>query len=227
VRLGLQESWTTEEVQLQRNAYDASIAALDAGLGELFRELERRGQLQNTLVILTADHGEEFHEHGLMGHGNSLYRESVHVPLILALPGRIPGDARRSVPVSLRDIPATVLDLVGMPDSGSLPGRSLARYFASAPDAGETTDSLLSEVRYASGLLPHYPAGHGDMQSLLLDGDRYIHNSGDGREELFDFERDTAEAHDLSALPAGAAKLTRLRDALKVALQPADTGNRP
>jgi arylsulfatase len=97
--------------------YDAGIAALDRDLGELFTELDRRGLLERSVVVLTADHGEEFFEHGLALH-RQLYRECTAVPLLVRPPG---GTAPRrvSTAVGLVDVAPTILDLAGIqrPDS--------------------------------------------------------------------------------------------------------------
>ena len=96
---------------LARDSYDNCLAYLDERLGELFDELQRQGVLDRTLVILTADHGEGLGEHGLFDHGESLYRTEIRVPLLIRPGG---GSARKIVneSVSLRDIPATIADLV-------------------------------------------------------------------------------------------------------------------
>ena len=80
--------------------YDESITYLDYELGRLFTELKRRGRWDRTLVVITADHGEEFGERGLYFHGNSLYRASLEVPLLLRLPGVVP--ASRSIGAQCR-----------------------------------------------------------------------------------------------------------------------------
>jgi hypothetical protein len=69
--------------ELIRDCYDNCLSYLDGQLGELFDMLERRGVLDQTLVIVTADHGEELGEHGLFEHGESLYRPEIHVPLLI------------------------------------------------------------------------------------------------------------------------------------------------
>ena len=91
-------------------------------MGELLRSLESAGKLENSLVIVTSDHGEEFFDHGSVSHGMSLYQEQLHVPLILSGPGVSP----RTIPdmVSTVDIVPTLLDLVGLPHEG-YGGRSL------------------------------------------------------------------------------------------------------
>ena len=102
--------------------YDGEILALDAHLGELLRRIEQR--FPDTLVILTADHGEEFLDHGGFGHGDTLYEEVLHVPLIVAGPG-VAGGVRVSALASLVDVVPTVLERVGAAAPAGLEGRSL------------------------------------------------------------------------------------------------------
>ena len=80
-------------------------------------------------MIVTADHGEELGEHGLFEHGESLYRPEIRVPLLIVSPpaDRSPGVVREAV--SLRDLPATIVDLVGLAAGAPFPGRSLARFW--------------------------------------------------------------------------------------------------
>ena len=90
------------EVQLARDAYDNCIASLDHDVGQLIDELRTRGVLEKTLLILTADHGEQFGEHGTFGHGLSLYEPEVHVRMLMIWPGRIPPGRVVGEAVSLR-----------------------------------------------------------------------------------------------------------------------------
>jgi len=192
------------------NAYDGGLAWLDSQLGVLFAELERRNLLDSTLIIVTSDHGEEFGEHGLFDHGNSLYRQAVQVPLVIRAPGLIPAGARVPAPVSLRDLPMTVLDLTGLAAAERFPGASLSRYFA-----GGGGDTLLQGVRKAIRQPERYPAAQGDLLALSDDSVRYIRNLGTGREELFDLLADPREQRDLSGLPGSLPRLVRLRAALE------------
>ncbi len=201
-------AWTPEKVQAEESAYDGTIAYLDSRVGALLDTLQRKGRLKNTIVIVTSDHGEEFGEHGVMRHGNSLYRPSVHVPLLIIYPGKVPAGERVATPVSLRDLPATILDLAGVPRH-RLPGRSLARLWRT-PAGRELADTIIAEVRSAERLNDSYPVSKGHMQSLVAGGWRYIRN-GDGREELYDFERDPAERTDLAAMPDQRPVLTAFR----------------
>lgn len=116
---------TPAQARLEQASYDAAIRYLDHSTRSLLETLDRRGALDNTLVIITADHGEQFGEHGRLYHSNSLYRELLWVPLLLRFPGRVPAGRRVATHVSLRDVPATVLDLIGIPEPHPLPGATL------------------------------------------------------------------------------------------------------
>ena len=107
------------------DSYDNCIAYLDKRLGELFDELQKRGLLDETLVIVTSDHGEGLGDHGLFDHGESLYRNEIRVPLLFVLPEQSRFQGVVSDTVSLRDLPATIVDLVGLADAAPFPGRSL------------------------------------------------------------------------------------------------------
>ena len=195
----------------RRNAYDGSIAYLDYHLGLLFDELQKRGVLANTLVIITSDHGEEFGEHGFIGHGLTLYWPSLHVPLVILFPSRVPAGKTVLEPVTLRDLPATMVDLLQLEGGARLPGTSLSRYWNGALDLESAAgEPLLSEL---SGLPPTHiqgPASKGNMRSLVMGRYHYIRN-GDGREELYNFEADPWEMHDLAPSEEGRLAIARLR----------------
>jgi arylsulfatase A-like enzyme len=106
-----------------RNVYDAEVLSLDAELRTLFGELERRGFLNNAIVIITADHGEEFKEHGFIGHEKTLFEEVLRVPMILVLPGQTQHVDVDQI-VSSIDIAPTLVDLIGGPVPPSFEGRS-------------------------------------------------------------------------------------------------------
>ncbi|NLX96364.1 MAG: sulfatase [Rhodopirellula sp.] len=187
----------------QQQRYDASIAYLDACLGRLIDALQTRGILENTLVILTSDHGEHFGEHGLQGHGNSLYRPLLHVPLVIRLPGDVPMGLRLQEPVSLRDVPATVVDLAGCRRGCQLPGNSLANLWHKTRI--RTCDAVLASVGTAA------PDGTANrMDAVIAAGLHYI-RYGDGREELFDFFKDPAESDDLIKSDNVREPLSRIR----------------
>jgi arylsulfatase A-like enzyme len=112
------------ELSYLERLYDGAVAGLDAELVRLFRRLRQRGLLDHTIVVLTADHGEEFDEHGGMQHGTALYEETVHVPLMMAGPG-LPAGQVVTDEVSLVDVAPTLLALLGLPPEPRFEGRSL------------------------------------------------------------------------------------------------------
>ncbi|MEO8294436.1 MAG: sulfatase [Gemmatimonadota bacterium] len=198
----------------EEDAYDASIAYLDHQLGQLFDELERRGQMENTLVVVVSDHGEEFGEHGLMGHGNSLYRPSLQVPLIFWRKNHIPAHRVVTQAVSVRDLAATIMGQVDGPADPAVPGRSLDRFWnGAAPIEGASSDTLVAEVAYTPRLPEWYPVSRGPMKSVVLGEFRYIQN-GDGKPELYDFEHDIMETNDLLKPTGQHVMLNELRNLL-------------
>jgi arylsulfatase A-like enzyme len=122
--------------------YDGEVAALDAELARFFRRLRQRGLLDHTIVILTADHGEEFGEHGGMQHGTALYEESVHIPLLITGPG-LPAGRVVADDVSLVDVAPTLLALVGLPAESRFEGRSLLERLAPHGGSSQAIFELL------------------------------------------------------------------------------------
>jgi len=187
--------------------YDGDVLYADTEIGRLLHALDELGLAANTFVLVTADHGEEFYEHEVMDHGNTLYYPSVHVPLIVRYPGQLPEGVRVPEPVSIRDVLATIGALAGLP-RGSIPGQSLARYWRTGM-AG-VHDTILSEVNFASGLPERYPVSKGRMRSAMLGWTRYILN-GDQTEELYDLRADPGETQNVVSAPAYTTTLEELR----------------
>lgn len=105
--------------------YAAAVRRVDQHIGGVIRALESEGMLEDTLIILSADHGEELGEHGgMLSHGRTLYRELLHVPLVMRLPGQAFARERIDQPVQLIDFMPTILDYLQCPPI-DLPGRSL------------------------------------------------------------------------------------------------------
>ncbi len=117
------------------DAYDDCIADLDEQIGKLLDKLRQRGVLDRTWLIIASDHGESFGEHtGVFCHGTSLYQTELHVPLLIIPPG---GTATKHVvkeTVSLRDLAATVVDVLGLKAGSPFPGSSLARHWEGKRD---------------------------------------------------------------------------------------------
>jgi arylsulfatase A-like enzyme len=198
------------EVELARDAYDDCIASLDSQIGRLFDELERRGLLDNTLVIVTSDHGEHFGEHGLYGHRGSVYRAVTHVPLILVGAGIRPKGLVVKEPVSLRDLPATIAEHARLGAISPFPGSPLA---VGGGGPRQSPEPPLAVFDYRSGLPAvegRTPPRPGVLASIWAEGRSYIRNS-DGHEELYDLESDPEERHDLAKSPGARDVLEHMR----------------
>jgi arylsulfatase A-like enzyme len=211
------ERWTMtpEEIAGEVGLYEGAIAALDAELGRIVQELDVRGLLDSTLVIVTSDHGEQMGEHDLHGHLQSVYQPVTHVPLLVRLPGGASA-ARVDRAVSLRDLPATVLDLIGA-DPTQFPGTSLASLWSPPPNgdslalAESTASPAHAQLRRGQVDQPWYPIASGRaMHSFVVDGLHYICNP-DATEELFDLRRDPDELDNLVGTPAADSAIASFR----------------
>lgn len=191
---------------MARDCYDDCIAYLDGQLGLLLEELHGRGLLENTMVIITSDHGEAFGDHGVFGHGYDLHLEEIGVPLVILSPGA-PAGRVVGASVSLRDLPATVVDQLGLSGGSPFPGRSLAGYWEPAAGSeapGITTPAFSEQTNAAT--LPFSPRSgpeYGGFQmSLVALGWHYIRN-GRGAEGLYDLRLDPSELVNLANAPHG------------------------
>ena len=188
------EESTPQARQADVDCYDGAIAYLDRQIGWLLDELERRGRLKDTLVIITSDHGEAFGENGHYGHIDSAYLTQLHVPLLISMPEVVPAGQAVTKAVSLRDLPATVMDVIG--EASTFPGSSLARHWRGA--AAKDAMPLLSEINIAPIRPREYaPGKKAVITSLVLDRYHYLMNP-DGDEDLFDYVRDPSERNDLA-----------------------------
>jgi arylsulfatase A-like enzyme len=168
--------------------YDGEVAYVDAQIGRLLGALAARGQLDRTVVAVTADHGEEFEEHGRLGHGHSLYGEVLRVPLILAGHPRLPAGERRREPVSLVDVAATLLELAG----GAPPAGSQGTSLLAAAEAGRPV--FAESVRFG---LEVRAARRGEQSA--------IDHRALGWRRFFDLARDPGEQAPLEGDPSGGA----------------------
>lgn len=179
------ENMSAIERQAQIDAYDDGIAYEDESVGRLLDELTARGRLENTVVIVTADHGEEFGEHGRFGHGSSLSWTLLHVPLLVSFPGRIPSRLTIAAPVSLVNVAATIADLTGIGPS-PFPGATLSGFWG----AGRR------DVQDGAAVLSEQKARPEPMRSVVMNDLHYIRYRT-GVEELYDLARDPAEMKNL------------------------------
>jgi arylsulfatase A-like enzyme len=150
-------------------------------------------------VVLTSDHGEEFMEHGVWDHGNSLYLNSVHVPLVVSWPGHLPAESAISTAVSLSAVPGTIVALATGAE-GPLPGGNLATTW----EGGYDEQRVVSSVRQVPRQPDWYPVSAGDMKATLVWPWRLITTRGVGRSELYRVDSDPMERNDLSGTSAAA-----------------------
>jgi arylsulfatase A-like enzyme len=203
-------SLTDQQIALGLYGYLDCVTYLDHHFGQLLDSLRDRGVLDNTIVIVTSDHGEHFGDHGLFGHGNSLYQPLVHVPLLVVFPERVPAETKVDQTVSVVDLPATVLELTGVDDS-PLPGHSLSRHWKGG--AATSTEPVVAELVGPSAFPPNHgasPIFGGPMRAVFDGGFKYI-RAGDV-EELFDLDRDPREERNLVGEAGHGETLERLRE---------------
>lgn len=197
------------------SSYDGAIAYMDQQVNHLLSELKESGLLDNTLVIITSDHGEHWGEHGKFYHGNSMYRQLLQVPLVMRFPGRIPQGKVVSTPVSLQHLPATVLGMLGVENGGRFPGESLASHINAS-----------SAASYAPILAATSRAAPDNDISLIANGFHYI-RMHDGREEMYDLDNDPLDSLNIAETPRGQAALPEIREILKTMIaKPTAKANR-
>jgi arylsulfatase A-like enzyme/Flp pilus assembly protein TadD len=184
------------EVARAVHPYDAEIAVVDRAIGGIVGDLRQRDLLDDTLIVLTADHGESLGEHGEKTHAIFIYDATVHVPLILRHPGAVPHGKVYEGPVRSIDIVPTVLAALGLPGGEETQGIDLlpaVRGAAPAPDLPQYSESLLSEVGF--GMAPLYGVRHGGWTWIRAP-----------RPELYDLEKDPRELRNLYPGPSDIAR---------------------
>jgi arylsulfatase A-like enzyme len=192
-RLGL-DVYSAADLELMNDIYDAETRMMDAYVGQLLGLLESRLDWDNTLVIITSDHGENLGDHHLVGHDNCVYQTLAHIPMIIRFPPRLePG--RTDALVQTLDVPATVLDAVdGGPEATLGNGRSLLG-LAGAGGDGEGRSAMVERLRsWAEGANEE----GGVIRSLRRGRWKYIQNQ-EADDELYDLERDPRELADLAS----------------------------
>ncbi len=183
--------------------YDAEVAENDAAFGELVEELRRRGLLEETVVVVAADHGEELFDHGGFGHGSTLHAEVLDIPLMIRFPrGRSAG--RVESVVEQVDLMPTVLAIFGLTPPSPIQGRSLLPLCGTRPPAG-WKDRAVSHLRRG-----------GRVSVSLLDPSWKLivtENETGLPPALFDRRAEPGEQHDLAA--EHGARVRRLRSKLQ------------
>ncbi len=175
--------------------YDEELLALDRQLGHLFARLKKDGLWKDTLIVLTADHGEEFYEHGSIGHGQSLFQELISVPLLVKPPAVWPVVVGGSVDamVEVRNVAPTILEAAGL----------------AMPD-GVDAASLVPMMRAGATVEPPYAVSESDDEVVVRRGDLKLIARRDGTSfALYDLDADPLETRDVAG--ERRAELARLR----------------
>jgi arylsulfatase A-like enzyme len=195
-------------IRYSKDWYDGSIRGMDAEIARVVERLEELGLRDRSLVAFFADHGEEFHEHGNMWHGRTVYGEMMRVPLIVWGPGHVPKGLKIEEPVQLIDVMPTLLEVSGLTVPKEAQGQSL-RPLLAAPDAqgavaangGWKRRPLVSE-KHPFGNSTEFP-GAGESYAIVEGNWKLIHNVVRPPEkpeyELYDFYKDEHDQKDLAA----------------------------
>ncbi|MCC7353653.1 MAG: sulfatase [Anaerolineae bacterium] len=199
-----ERSLTPEEIQAEVDGYDASLTYLDAELANLFARLTALGLMDDTIVIITSDHGDAFGDHGLYGHGYDLYQDVLHVPFIVRYPAKIPAGLRVSEVVSLQALPATVMDLVGLRSESSFPGKTLVPCWTAESAEIPCSDgwAFASSPRGVRSE-PDRPLGRRGAIVSLVTSDWHLILHEEGKVELYRTREDVKELNNLAATPEG------------------------
>lgn len=194
--------------------YDKGIALFDRTLSTMLAHLDSTGLAEDTILIVTADHGEEFLEHGGTIHSRTCYVESVHVPLIV----RVPGEAARRIDahVALADVVPTLVELLGLVERATEPDGQSLLIPVEEPHSVDPERPTFCNIFQMLGGRQNFFTGAVRSGDLLL-----VHELLSDTRELYDTRRDRAERHDLSSDPARAADVARLQQLIQASL----TGN--
>ena len=215
-------SLSAADLRILSDLYDGEIAYIDRRVGEAVDLLRRRGLLDDTVVAITGDHGEEIGEHHFLDHKMNVYEPLLRIPMVLRYPKAIRAGERIKDPVMLQDLYPTLLDLAGIrppeapgssggpagPEARPLPGiRGLAPGAPRGAGAGGAApDPLISEFARPISFLDvmresgpgHDISGWDRALVGYRQGDEKLHWASDGRHRLFDLSRDPGEEHDLA-----------------------------
>ncbi len=190
---------TAEDVQRERAIYFSQVENVDRQIGRVVRALEELGQLQNTVIIVTSDHGLALGSHGLMGKQNQ-YEHTINVTLVMAGP-TIPTGKSFAAQCYLRDLYPTVSELAGLPIPSSVEGRSLVPVLRGRQ--AEVHDAIFGYFT--------------DVQRMIRDPDgwKLISYPKTGRHQLFNVAADPHELRDRVAEPEQQARLARMKSQLR------------
>jgi len=200
-----------EDIGFITSLYDEEIFFMDTQIGRLLDYIDHAGLTEDTAIVVVADHGEEFMDHGTFGHALSLHDELIKVPLVFVLPGTKTQNRVVKEVVETRAIFSTILDYIGLGWSSSGQVMSLLPVISISQDKRVTNHSF--EAYSVEGFKDTVEAsGAADLFSLRTSKWKLIINKEQSWTALYDVEVDPGETKDLSAeLPE---RLNELRDKL-------------
>jgi arylsulfatase A-like enzyme len=211
------------DVRHLEELYDAGVRQLDAEIGRLLAKLDDLGVTDRTLVVVTADHGEEFMEHGRVEHFLTAYQEMLHVPLILRGPG-VPAGLRVRTPVSLVDVAPTILSLAGAPVPSGLDGVDLVPLLRGGADDDLAARPIWAEATGGEVYGPPLDAVYPLYRAVREGRFKLVHDARTGASALYDLASDPGERVDVAdEHPAVAARL----EAILLARHAESAGSEP
>jgi len=199
--------YTPEELERIGQVYDASLRDLDLTTQGVMQELERRGQLDNTIVILTSDHGEQLGEHHMIGHKFSVYNPLVRVPLVVRYPSKVSPE-RVAASVSTADVFATLGELLDRPIPESTPGTSLFSPNRGGPQVSELAAATPRALQRMSEQVPDFDwTPYLRTWRSIDNGARKCIRGSDASVQVYDVQADPLEASPLGSDDALCAEL--------------------
>ena len=181
-----------EDHRLIRAAYWAMVDLIDTQVGRMVAALERTGQLEDTMIILTSDHGEMLGDHGIYLKGPFFYEPAIRVPFIVSWPAAIPPGRRSEALVEAVDIAPTLLDMAGLPRAPGMQGRSLWPLLSGVRDVNRHRDDVYSEYYNASVMFSD-PDPLAFMTMVRSERYKIVAVHGHETGELYDLAEDPGE----------------------------------
>ncbi len=180
--------YTPEQRRLWLRGYYAAVSAMDAGIGQIIKEIKEQGLWENTIFIFTADNGMSMGHHGIFGKGNgtfpmNMYDSAVKVPLIISYPAGIQGGTIAKGLFSHYDIMPTIADMMGESLDESYPGHSFKEIFEGKIPTGEDSVVVFDE--------------YGPVRMIRTTEYKYVHRYPYGENEFYDLKADPGEDHNL------------------------------
>ncbi|MFH1622512.1 MAG: sulfatase [Candidatus Omnitrophota bacterium] len=185
-------SLNTEDIDYLEALYDGEIAYWDWHVSKIIEALEDSNILDNTIIIITSDHGEEFSDHGGVFHGYAIYNEHLHVPLIISGPQLSKAKSRVSSVVRSIDIMPTIFDLLNIEKTEGIMGKSLLPLLESGSTQKDRLFFSEMHLKGAYGKNVH-------LLSLLKDDWKLIFDLQHNRYEMYDLSNDPGEKNNLAA----------------------------